>query len=277
MSITIKKDDSLIYHGTDDPKNAKATCIVSGVIQNQKPPRSSLKKHLNSPKSASNPTSQQAELKCMWVPKAASSPREVSKKIKNLISTDAAPEDLEKPLSEPFIKSNLSSNLSSSSPSYSTATPHPPEYPLISVNPTSSFGLSKSTNRQTKAKCIQLRKDASTHGLASEDRKNVIKMNTILENSENPDSSPTFSPKSPPIFKKTQKNKTKHVLVKKRALPLYIVPKHIKKLIKRDIVPIVLRKPLSPLTYKDYFATLLYAEDYYFEVPFFFLSCNLTE
>ncbi|WOG83544.1 hypothetical protein DCAR_0102720 [Daucus carota subsp. sativus] len=261
MSTTIKKDYSLLYHGAADSKDANTACIVSGVIQNQKPPRSSLKKHLSSLKSASNSTPKQAESKCTWVPKASSSRRGVSQKNINLISTDAALEDLEKPLSEPFIESNLSS----SSPSYSTATPHPPEYPLISVNPASSFGLSKSTNRQTKAKCIQLRKDASTHGLASEDRKYVIKMNTILENSENPDSSPTFSPKSPPIFKRTQKNKTKHILVKKRALPLYIVPKHIKKLIKRDIVPIVLRKPLSPLTYKDYFATLLYAEDYYFE------------
>ncbi len=48
--------------------------------------------------------------------------------------------------------------------------------------------------------------------------------------------------------------------------PLYAIPEDIKALIKRDIVPPVLKQPLSPSTYKAYFAALLYAEDYYLEV-----------
>ncbi|XVF67016.1 hypothetical protein PTKIN_Ptkin10aG0086800 [Pterospermum kingtungense] len=51
----------------------------------------------------------------------------------------------------------------------------------------------------------------------------------------------------------------------KDSLPIYRIPKDIEDLIKRDIVPQVLKNPLSPSTYQDYFAALLYAEDYYIE------------
>lgn len=51
----------------------------------------------------------------------------------------------------------------------------------------------------------------------------------------------------------------------KDTLPIYMIPKDIEDLIKRDIVPEVLKKPLSPSTYQDYFAALLYAEDYYIQ------------
>ncbi|XP_038719000.1 uncharacterized protein LOC120011900 isoform X3 [Tripterygium wilfordii] len=44
-----------------------------------------------------------------------------------------------------------------------------------------------------------------------------------------------------------------------------IIPKHIEELFRKDIVPEILKKPLSPTTYKDYFAALLYAEDFYIE------------
>ena len=54
--------------------------------------------------------------------------------------------------------------------------------------------------------------------------------------------------------------------VDKDSLHLYMIPEDMKELIKKDIVPDVLKKPLSPLNYKDYFAALLYAEDYYYEV-----------
>ncbi|KAJ6737058.1 RNA HELICASE SDE3-RELATED [Salix viminalis] len=47
---------------------------------------------------------------------------------------------------------------------------------------------------------------------------------------------------------------------------IYAVPKDIEDLLKRDIVPQVLNELLSPSTYKDYFAALLYAEDFYTEV-----------
>ncbi|KAK8955335.1 hypothetical protein KSP40_PGU021014 [Platanthera guangdongensis] len=48
-------------------------------------------------------------------------------------------------------------------------------------------------------------------------------------------------------------------------LPKYEIPKYLEELIKKDIVPPILKCPLSPLTYGDYFATLLYAEDFYLE------------
>ncbi|KAI5348464.1 hypothetical protein L3X38_001351 [Prunus dulcis] len=44
-----------------------------------------------------------------------------------------------------------------------------------------------------------------------------------------------------------------------------MIPGNIKDLIKNDIVPKVLNQPLSPTTYKDYFAVLLNAEEFYFE------------
>ncbi|XP_058112891.1 uncharacterized protein LOC131255941 [Magnolia sinica] len=52
----------------------------------------------------------------------------------------------------------------------------------------------------------------------------------------------------------------------KSLLPTYEIPEKFEDLIKKDNVPAVLRKPLSPSTYKDYFATLLYSEDYHLEV-----------
>ena len=63
-----------------------------------------------------------------------------------------------------------------------------------------------------------------------------------------------------------KKNKMKYELCENDPLPIYIIPKDIKDLIEKVIVPGVLYKPLSPSTYKDYFAALLYAEDYYIEV-----------
>jgi helicase MOV-10 len=54
--------------------------------------------------------------------------------------------------------------------------------------------------------------------------------------------------------------------VQKGMSPIYAIPKDIEDLIKRDKVPGVLNEPLSLSTYKDYFAALLYAEDFYIEV-----------
>ncbi|KAF9618885.1 hypothetical protein IFM89_002880 [Coptis chinensis] len=61
-------------------------------------------------------------------------------------------------------------------------------------------------------------------------------------------------------------NKTNYVWAQKgTTTPLYSIPDDIKKLIEKDIVPEVLRKPLTLSTYGNYFAALLYAEDYYIE------------
>lgn len=85
------------------------------------------------------------------------------------------------------------------------------------------------------------------------------------------------SPKSSPVITKpilaragstltSDQTKSQYKVVEKGSTPLYVIPEDIKSLIRKDIVPGILRKPLSPQTYKDYFATLLYAEDYYLEV-----------
>ncbi|KAF8389572.1 hypothetical protein HHK36_024088 [Tetracentron sinense] len=60
--------------------------------------------------------------------------------------------------------------------------------------------------------------------------------------------------------------KTEYVWVQKDTDPVYAIPEDFKDLIKNDIIPQVLKRPLSPLTYRDYFAALLYAEDFYVEV-----------
>ncbi|KAK8648064.1 hypothetical protein V6N13_128826 [Hibiscus sabdariffa] len=69
-----------------------------------------------------------------------------------------------------------------------------------------------------------------------------------------------------PSSSTTQQGKGTYKLVgPKDKLPIYMIPEDIGDLIKRDIVPEVLKKPLSPSTYKGYFAALLHAEDYYTE------------
>ncbi|KAF3455902.1 hypothetical protein FNV43_RR00544 [Rhamnella rubrinervis] len=94
------------------------------------------------------------------------------------------------------------------------------------------------------------------------------------------------SQKLPPIFKPiireaspngaNLEGKANYLWVDKGSLPLYMIPEDMKDLIKKDIVPDVLRKPLSPLTYKDYFAALLYAEEYYYEKWSNFEMKNVT-
>ncbi|PPR85990.1 hypothetical protein GOBAR_AA34708 [Gossypium barbadense] len=72
------------------------------------------------------------------------------------------------------------------------------------------------------------------------------------------------SPSLKPTLSELGKGKYKTV-DPKDTLPIYMIPKDIEDLIKRDIVPEVLKKPLSASTYQDFFAALLYAEDSYIE------------
>ncbi|KAF8033229.1 hypothetical protein BT93_D1978 [Corymbia citriodora subsp. variegata] len=71
-----------------------------------------------------------------------------------------------------------------------------------------------------------------------------------------------------------QQKKTAYV--QKDTSPIYSIPEDIEDLIKRDIVPGVLQKPLSPSTYRDYFAALLYAEDFYLEKWTHFIMEDVT-
>ena len=68
--------------------------------------------------------------------------------------------------------------------------------------------------------------------------------------------------------------KANYIVSEEISLPLYKIPKHIRIAIKRGIVPGVLNQSLSPLSYSDYFATLLYAEELYLQV---FSSHYLTK
>ncbi|XP_022141690.1 probable RNA helicase SDE3 [Momordica charantia] len=73
-------------------------------------------------------------------------------------------------------------------------------------------------------------------------------------------SNPTLRPAS-----SSKTNPHEYVLDANSSLPLYLIPRDVEDLIKNDIVPQVLRKPLSPLTYKSGFAALLHAEDFYYK------------
>ncbi|XP_062107955.1 probable RNA helicase SDE3 [Humulus lupulus] len=75
---------------------------------------------------------------------------------------------------------------------------------------------------------------------------------------------PFLSPASPSVST-NQLGKANYVLEENDSVPLYIIPEDIKDLIKKGIVPEVLKKILSPSRYKDYFSALLYAEDYYYK------------
>ncbi|TXG56936.1 hypothetical protein EZV62_018249 [Acer yangbiense] len=97
---------------------------------------------------------------------------------------------------------------------------------------------------------------------------------TSFPNKPSQSSKVTLSPTSSGVTDK--KNKMKYTMYEKDPLPIYIIPKDIKDLIEKDIVPGVLCKPLSPSTYKDYFAALLYAEDYYIEKWSDFQLVNTT-
>uniref|UniRef100_A0A6N2M9B2 Uncharacterized protein n=1 Tax=Salix viminalis TaxID=40686 RepID=A0A6N2M9B2_SALVM len=78
-----------------------------------------------------------------------------------------------------------------------------------------------------------------------------------------PSFKPTLSLASPNLI--DGQTKVSYLSVQKGVSPIYAVPKNMEDLIKRDIVPQVLNEPLSPSTYKDYFAALLFAEDFYVE------------
>ncbi|GMY33326.1 putative helicase MOV-10 [Fagus crenata] len=90
--------------------------------------------------------------------------------------------------------------------------------------------------------------------------------------------------KQPPGFKpilytatnNVTNEETKRIYMCENGTPLYAIPEDIKALIKRDIVPPVLKQPLSPSTYKAYFAALLYAEDYELEKWDHFLLEKVT-
>ncbi|GLT72009.1 hypothetical protein SLA2020_439830 [Shorea laevis] len=82
-----------------------------------------------------------------------------------------------------------------------------------------------------------------------------------------PPSSSSQNPAFKPILYLSPSNEERKMsyVLEKGTSPIYAIPEDIKDLIKKDMVPAVLEQPLSPSTYKHYFAALLYAEDFYLE------------
>ncbi|XP_048423719.1 probable RNA helicase SDE3 isoform X1 [Pyrus x bretschneideri] len=137
-----------------------------------------------------------------------------------------------KPVSSPF-------NSSSSSPKPFTSLFKPPE--SSSLNASSPF----SPNRPPV--CASKPSPPSPIGPA------------VSSTKLHPTFKPVLSRASSNVL--DQKGKQSYVWVENDSLPLFAIPDDIK----NGIAPKVLNQPLSPATYKDYFAALLYAEELYYE------------
>ncbi|KAK9106305.1 hypothetical protein Syun_022316 [Stephania yunnanensis] len=82
-----------------------------------------------------------------------------------------------------------------------------------------------------------------------------------------------LSPSGPSVSEK----KSKYVSVQKEtAHPLFVIPDDLKELFEKGVVPPVLRKDVTPSTYKEYFAALLHAEDFYIKKWSNFQLNNVT-
>lgn len=95
---------------------------------------------------------------------------------------------------------------------------------------------------------------------------NSSSASSLLERSPSPkprplSTKPTLLPTSALTY---QQGTTNYILVEGSST--YAFSEDIKSLIEKEIVPGVLKKPLSMSTYKNYFHALLYAEDCYLEV-----------
>ncbi|KAJ4974095.1 hypothetical protein NE237_007269 [Protea cynaroides] len=151
--------------------------------------------------------------------------------------------------------------------------------------PSPSPSKTDTTNLPKKKKSVQVRGGKTPTFAKNEDKQNLVQLPSFPHSLPPVTNSPQSSPKLPPFrdefpsaYKGTPSpsTKTNPVRVRKGTTLTYEIPKDIKNLIKRDIVPNVLKEPLSPRTYKDYFATLLYAEDFYIEKWSKFCLENVT-
>ncbi|KAG2707895.1 hypothetical protein I3760_05G167400 [Carya illinoinensis] len=88
---------------------------------------------------------------------------------------------------------------------------------------------------------------------------------------------PTFKPVlCPTTTSPGNEERKQSYILEKGTSPIFAIPEYIKRQIKENIVPEILRQPLSPSTYKAYFTALLYAEDFYLEKWSDFLLKNVT-
>ncbi|KAM5566386.1 putative RNA helicase SDE3 [Rosa sericea] len=181
-------------------------------------------------------------------------------------------------------------------PPQSTPTPTPPASQYYSSNnkpPVTSFISSSSSSKPTPSSTIK--PSSSSPKKPPQPTSSNSKPNPSSQKPPPHSSSPS-SPKLPPVYKsilslassssssssnvinqhQQDGKKTAYVCVEEDPLPVFMIPEDIKALIKNQIVPKVLNRPLSPTTYKDYFAALLYSEDFYLEKWSDFLLKGVT-
>ncbi|KAL6292479.1 hypothetical protein ACE6H2_000621 [Prunus campanulata] len=179
----------------------------------------------------------------------------------------------------PSTSNQQSSSISTSSPS--------PKFPtsLSKTQPSSSSKLPQSTFPEPPSSSSKLPQSTfvnpSSSKLSTSSSKPPQASSKSHSSSPNPPISPKPSPSSGllclPLTSsnvKNEKGEKNYVCVD--IVPIFTIPEDIKDLIKNDIVPKVLKQPLSPTTYKDYFDALLYAEEFYHEKWARFNMKNVT-
>ncbi|XP_059447500.1 probable RNA helicase SDE3 [Corylus avellana] len=185
-----------------------------------------------------------------------------------LLPSSKPPQSISKlsPSSSNLPPSSFSPSSKSSVSSPNKPKPPPGSSPTYSKPPQSSPSLAPSSAKPLPS----APKPASSHKPSISSAKGLPSNSGPCPFPHNgPPSSPSQTPAFKPILHMAPpdeingETKTRYVLEK--GSPIYAIPEDIKRLIKKDIVPAVLKQPLSPSTYKHYFAALLYAEDFYLE------------
>nr|POE72582.1 hypothetical protein CFP56_10699 [Quercus suber] len=206
--------------------------------------------------------------------------------IKGLVKRDIAPQVLKQPLSPSTYKAyfaalsnpfppTYSSRPSASSSNLSRSSPKPPS---LSPSPSPSSLKTPVHSSTSYASFPKTTEPPSASSSSSTSYKPPQSSPSGFPYSSKPPpsssgSSPSYT-KQPPAFKpilhtapnEVTNEEGKTTYAWEKGEPIYAIPEDIKGLVKRDIAPQVLKQPLSPSTYKAYFAALLYAEDYYLEV-----------
>lgn len=207
---------------------------------------------------------------------------EVSPKSNHIISSSSSAEILQKAktnqvLNEASRQNSPSDNVISASSLRSQASFKPPSVttkstPSLvseksgqSVHKPKDFSFSPSNYNDNKS--ISFSPVSDTEKQSPSTKKNP--QLSTLQKAQSPkppplSSKPTLS--SLPSSSTSPQKKNNYVWVEKSGATTYEFPLDIKLLIQKDIVPGVLKTPLSPATYKDYFHALLYAEDCHLQV-----------
>ncbi|KAL6292475.1 hypothetical protein ACE6H2_000617 [Prunus campanulata] len=200
----------------------------------------------------------------------------------NPSSSNASPFILEFPTSVSKLQQSSSVDQRSALPKPTTSSSKLPQSTLISPS-SPSLQLQTPSSRPSPPKLST----SSSKPPQASSKSHSSSPNPPTSSKPSPSTGPPVSSTTlPSIFKQVlspassdvinEKGKKSYVSVEKGSLPIFTIPEDIKDLIKNDIVPKVLKQPLSPTTYKDYFAALLYAEEFYHEKWADFNMKNVT-